>query len=136
MKKLKKKLIFNPNCSFGFGNFNFRGDISDNRNTGIIGQSGFQIGLSANLNDYIDASLLMEEGVVRVDGVNQDELPIKLHEYNKYYWFKINYNFKNVLKNKLLTPYIGIGLSYLKFDSKGSNDDTNDEYEIDLLSQC
>ena len=56
----------------GFGNFNFVGDISDNRNTGIIGQSGFQIGLSANLSEYLDASLLMEEGVVRVDGINRE----------------------------------------------------------------
>ena len=31
------------------------GDISDNRNSALIGQSGFQIGLSANLNDFVDA---------------------------------------------------------------------------------
>ena len=42
---------------------------------------------------------------------------------------------KNIFKNKLLTPYIGLGLSYLKFDSKGSYDNSKDEYEIDLLSQ-
>ena len=30
---------------------------------------------------------------------------------------------------------MGIGLSYLKFDSKGSYDNSNNEYEVDLLSQ-
>ena len=48
---------------------------------------------------------------------------------------RFDYNFKNIFKNKILTPYVGIGLSYLKFDSKGSYDNTKDEYEIDLLSQ-
>ena len=43
-KKLEPKLYI------GFGNFNFRGDISDSRNSGLIGQSGFQIGLAASLN--------------------------------------------------------------------------------------
>ena len=47
---------------------------------------------------------------------------------------RFDYNFKNIFKNRLLTPYMGIGLSYLKFDSKGSYDNSKDEYEIDLLS--
>ena len=75
LNKPKSKANLQPKLFIGFGNFNFRGDISDNRNTGIIGQSGFQVGLSANLNEYIDASLIMEEGVV-LDGV------IKMNYFN------------------------------------------------------
>ena len=130
-----KKFKLQPKLHIGFGNFNFKGDISDTRNTGIIGQSGFQVGLSANLSDYIDASILMEEGVVRVNGVSEDELPTNFKSTINTIGVRFSYNFKNIFDNKLLTPYVGLGLSYLKFDSKGSNDNTNDEYEIDLLSQ-
>ena len=130
-----EKFKLQPKLRVGFGNFNFEGDISDNRNTGIIGQSGFQIGLSTNLNEFIDASLLMEEGVVRVDGINRDDLPTNFMSTINTIGIRFDYNFKNVFKNKLLTPYVGLGLSFLKFDSKGSYDNTNDEYEIDLLSQ-
>jgi hypothetical protein len=130
-----KKFKLQPKLHIGFGNFNFKGDISDTRNTGIIGQSGFQVGLSANLSDYIDASILMEEGVVRVNGVSEDELPTNFKSTINTIGVRFSYNFKNIFNNKLLTPYVGLGLSYLKFDSKGSNDNTNDEYEIDLLSQ-
>ncbi len=130
-----EKIKLQPKLHVGFGNFNFKGDISDNRNTGIIGQSGFQIGLSANLSEYIDASLLMEEGVVRVDGINRNDLPTNFMSTINTIGIRFDYNFKNIFKNRLLTPYLGLGLSYLKFDSKGSYDNTNDEYEIDLLSQ-
>jgi hypothetical protein len=130
-----EKIKLQPKLHIGFGNFNFKGDISDNRNTGIIGQSGFQIGLSANLSEYVDATIMMEEGIVRVDGVNQDELPTNFMSTINTIGIRFNYNFKNVFNNKLLTPYVGLGLSYLKFDSKGSYDNTNNEYEIDLLSQ-
>jgi len=130
-----EKIKLQPKLHVGFGNFNFKGDISDNRNTGIIGQSGFQIGLSANLSEYIDASLLMEEGVVRVDGINRNDLPTNFMSTINTIGIRFDYNFKNVFKNRLLTPYLGLGLSYLKFDSKGSYDNTKDEYEIDLLSQ-
>ena len=129
------KIKLQPKLHIGFGNFNFKGDISDNRNTGIIGQSGFQIGLSANLSEYINASLLMEEGVVRVNGINRDYLPTNFMSTINTIGIRFDYNFKNVFKNRLLTPYAGIGLSYLKFDSKGSYDNSKDEYEIDLLSQ-
>ena len=86
--KKVEKIKLQPKLHIGFGNFNFKGDISDNRNTGIIGQSGFQIGLSANLSEYINASILMEEGVVRVDGINRDDLP-KFYEHYKYHWNKV-----------------------------------------------
>ena len=35
----------------------------------------FQIGLSSNISDYIDASILMEEGILRVNGLTESELP-------------------------------------------------------------
>ena len=41
---------------------------------------------------------------------------------------------KILFNNNFINPYVGVGLSLLKFDSKGSNDASNNEYEIDLLS--
>ena len=130
----EKKIKLQPKLNIGFGNFNFIGDISDNRNSALIGQSGFQIGLSTNLNDFIDASILMEEGVVRVDGINQQNLPKNFKSTINSIGVRIDYNFKNFLNNNIIIPYVGVGLSFIKFDSKGSNDDSNNEYEIDLLS--
>ncbi len=130
-----KKNKLQPKLYIGFGNFNFIGDISDTRNTGIIGQSGFQIGLTTNINEFIDASLLMEEGIVRVDGINQVNFPTNFKSTINTIGLRFDYNFKNIFENKLLTPYLGIGISYLKFDSKGSYDNTNNLYEVDLLNQ-
>ena len=135
LKNEAKKNKLQPKLYIGFGNFNFIGDISDTRNTGIIGQSGFQIGLTTNINEFIDASLLMEEGIVRVDGINQLNFPTNFKSTINTIGLRFDYNFKNIFENKLLTPYLGIGISYLKFDSKGSYDNTNNEYEVDLLNQ-
>ena len=135
LKNEVKKNKLQPKLYIGFGNFNFKGDISDTRNTGIIGQSGFQIGLTTNINEFIDASLLMEEGIVRVDGINQENFPTNFKSTINTIGLRFDYNFKNIFENKLLKPYLGIGISYLKFDSKGSYDNTNNEYEVDLLNQ-
>ena len=135
LKNEAKKNKLQPKLYIGFGNFNFIGDISDTRNTGIIGQSGFQIGLTTNINEFIDASLLMEEGIVRVDGINHVNFPTNFKSTINTIGLRFDYNFKNIFENKLLTPYLGIGISYLKFDSKGSYDNTNNEYEVDLLNQ-
>ena len=130
-----KPFYLQPKLHLGFGNFNFRGDISDTRNTGLIGQSGFQIGLSANLNDHIDAIILMEEGVLRVDGITRDDSPKNFKSTINTFGLRFNYHLNPHASKKLFNPFIGLGLSYLKFDSKGSNDDSNDQYEIDLLTQ-
>ena len=126
-----KPFYLQPKLHLGFGNFNFRGDISDTRNTGLIGQSGFQIGLSANLNDHIDAIILMEEGVLRVDGITRDDSPKNFKSTINTFGLRFNYHLNPHASKKLFNPFIGLGLSYLKFDSKGSNDDSNDQYEID-----
>ncbi len=131
----KKEFQLEPKLHLGFGNFNFRGDISDTRNSGIIGQSGFQIGFSANLNDNIEAILLMEEGVVRVDCISRDDIPKNFKSTINSIGLRFNYHFTSNKSEKVFNPFIGLGLSYLKFDSKGSNDDSNDIYEIDLLNE-
>ena len=64
-----------PKVLFGLGQFNFEGDISDTRNNGLIGRTGMQFGLSANINDFFDANLIIEEGIVRVEGINHEDLP-------------------------------------------------------------
>ena len=126
---------FHPKLILGFSTFNFRGDISDNRKSGLIGRSGFQIGLSSNISDYIDASILMEEGILRVNGLTESELPTNFMSTVNSIGLRFQYNFKNIYENNTLTPFLGIGISYLKFDSKGSYNNTNNEYEVDLLDQ-
>ena len=96
--KNEEKIKLQPKLNIGFGNFNFKGDISDNRNSALIGQSGFQIGLSANLNEFVDASILMEEGVVRVDGISQDNLPKNFKSTINTIGIRIDYNFKNFIQ--------------------------------------
>ena len=123
-----------PKLYIGFGNYNFRGDISDTRNTGLIGQSGFQIGLAASLSENIEAALVMQEGVVRVDGISRDDLPKNFKSTLNSIGFRFNYSLIKSSSDKKISPYFGLGLNYLKFDSKGSNDDSNNAYEIDLLS--
>jgi hypothetical protein len=122
-----------PKVWFGLGDFNYGGDISDSRNNGLIGRTGMQIGLSANINDYFDAAILMEEGIVRVDGLTNEELPENFMSSIFSIGIRFSYNFKNVFKNNRINPFVTAGISHMKFDSKGSNDMSSEHYEIDLL---
>ena len=124
-----------PKVLFGLGQFNFEGDISDTRNNGLIGRTGMLFGLSANLNDFFDAALIIEEGIVRVEGINHEDLPENFMSTVNTFGLRFAYNFKTVFKNTKINPFATAGLTYLKFDSKGSNDATNEVYEIDLLDE-
>lgn len=123
-----------PKVFFGLGDFDFDGDISDSRSNGIIGQTGVIIGLSANINDFFDAAILMADGTVRVNGVTENDLPENFKSDFNSIGLRFSYNFKNIFKNTKINPFASAGISYLKFDSKGSNDETAGEYEIDLLN--
>ena len=103
-----KPFYLQPKLHLGFGNFNFRGDISDTRNTGLIGQSGFQIGLSANLKDHIDAIILMEEGVLRVDGITRDDSPKNFKSTINTFGLRFNYHLNPHASKKLFNPFIGL----------------------------
>lgn len=133
-EKHEHKTKFLPKIFLGFGSFNFGGDISDSRNTGIISRPGFKIGFSSNINDFFDATIYMQEGRLRVDGTNSDDIPTNFLSTVNSIGVNFDYNFKNIFKKSTLRPFVGFGLSYLRFDSKGSNDNTIDSYEIDLLT--
>ena len=124
-----------PKVLFGLGQFNFEGDISDTRNNGFIGRTGMQFGFSANLNDFLDAALIIEEGILRVEGTNHESLPENFMSTVNTVGLRFAYNFKTIFKNTKINPFATAGLTYLKFDSKGSNDATNEAYEIDLLDE-
>lgn len=134
-KPYKHSNSLQPKVLFGLGQFNFNGDISDTRNNGLIGRTGMQFGLSANLNDFFDAALILEEGIVRIEGTNHEELPDNFMSTINSIGLRFSYNFKNVFKNYKINPFATAGLTYLKFDSKGTNDANNEEYEIDLLEE-
>ena len=128
---------FQPKILFGMGEFNFKGDIEDTRNNGLIGRTGVHFGLSTNINDYFNLSIILQEGIVRVDGIKEESVPTN---YPENFMSTLNsiglyldYNFKNfVFKKLVISPFLTTGINYLRFDSKGSNDETNDEYEINL----
>tara|TARA_B100000401_G_scaffold298177_1_gene204621 strand:+ start:842 stop:2962 length:2121 start_codon:yes stop_codon:yes gene_type:complete len=128
---------FQPKILFGMGEFNFKGDIEDTRNNGLIGRTGVHFGLSTNINDYFNLSIILQEGIVRVDGIKEESVPTN---YPENFMSTLNsiglyldYNFKNFVFRKLvISPFLTTGINYLRFDSKGSNDETNDEYEINL----
>ena len=74
--KHQKKL--QPKVMFGLGEFTFNGDISDNRDNGLVGRTGMRFGLTANLNDFFDATLSLEEGIIRINGINHEEAPTNI----------------------------------------------------------
>ena len=131
----KHMIKLQPKVLFGLGQFNFEGDVSDTRNNGLIGRTGMHFGLSANLNDFFDAALIMEEGILRVEGTNHENLPENFMSTVNTIGLRFAYNFKTIFKNTKINPFATAGFTYLKFDSKGSNDATNEAYEIDLLNE-
>ena len=51
-------------------------------------------GLSANLNDFFDAALIIEEGIVRVEGINHEDLPENFMSTVNTFGLRFAYNFK------------------------------------------
>ena len=100
-----------PKVLFGLGQFNFEGDISDTRNNGLIGRTGMLFGLSANLNDFFDAALIIEEGIVRVEGINHEDLPENFMSTVNTFGLRFAYNFKTVFKNTKINPFATAGLT-------------------------
>lgn len=124
-----------PKLYFGLGEYSFDGDVSDSRDNGLMGRTGMHFGLTANLNDFFDATISLSEGIIRVDGIDSEESPENFMSTLNTVGISFNYNFKNIFTTSKLTPFISFGLDYLKFDSRGSNDNTTAEYELDLSKE-
>ena len=59
----------------------------------------------------------MQEGVVRVDGISQDNLPKNFKALSIQLELELITTLK-FFNNNFINPYMGVGLSLIKFDSK------------------
>ena len=87
---------FQPRILFGLGQFNFNGDISDTRDNGLTGRTGMQFGLTTNINDFLEAGLVLEEGIVRVDGIDEDDLPKNFMSTLNSIGIRLSYDLKSI----------------------------------------
>lgn len=117
---------FAPRVGIGAGVFTFFGDVNDNNYQHIFTSTyGVEIRGSANLSRYFDLDLNAIYGNIAVNE----------RSANRNFNFRsetfigtagVSYNFNHLYKRPgIIQPYIGVGVSFINFDSKSDMFDAN-----------
>lgn len=121
-----KDALLAPRVGIGAGVFTFFGDVNDNNYQHIFTSTyGVEVLGSANISRYFDLDLNVIYGNITVnERTTERNLNFKSEMFIGT--AGISYNF-NHLYNKpgIIQPYIGFGVSFINFDSKGDLIDAN-----------
>lgn len=131
-----------PRVGIGAGVFTFFGDVNDNNYQHIFTSTyGVEVRGSANLSRYFDVDLNVIYGNITINErgneVNVDNETVKRNLNFKSEMFigtaGISYNFNHLYKKPgIIQPFIGVGVSFINFDSKSDLTDANgNEYVYD-----
>lgn len=126
-----KDALLAPRVGIGAGVFTFFGDVNDNNYQHIFTSTyGVEVLGSANISRYFDLDLNVIYGNITVnERTTERNLNFKSEMFIGT--AGISYNF-NHLYNKpgIIQPYIGFGVSFINFDSKGDLIDANGNHYV------
>jgi len=129
---LKENLL--PSLFLGYGFFTYLGDVKDNYYLHpTIGRSGLIFGVSKKIKENLYLNFNVINGKLAGNYHNKD-LYINFETNILVGSIYLNYNFKHfidsikLVKNKYISPYIGIGFEFFNFKSKGDLKDANGYY--------
>ncbi|MCB0754219.1 MAG: EF-hand domain-containing protein [Flavobacteriales bacterium] len=115
-----------PRVGIGAGVFTFFGDVNDNNYQHIFTSTyGVEVRGSANLSRYFDLDLNVIYGNVTV---NERTTSRNLNFKSEMFigTAGISYNFNHLYKKPgIIQPFIGVGVSFINFDSKADMKDAN-----------
>lgn len=122
-----------PRVGIGAGVFTFFGDVNDNNYQHIFTSTyGVEIKGSANLSRYFDLDLNVIYGNITV---NERSTERNLNFKSEMFigTAGVSYNFNHLYKKPgIIQPFIGVGVSFINFDSKADLKDANgNEYVYD-----
>jgi len=122
----KANTIYKPVIGIGPGIFNFFGDVNHNKSVNpMIPSYGFNLNISQSLSPSfrVDFDFVMGNLVANERSVDRS-LNFKSRVINGS--VMATYNFAGILKpDRVLNPYLSVGVGILNFDSKGDLTDEN-----------
>lgn len=121
-----KDALLAPRVGIGAGVFTFFGDVNDNNYQHIFTSTyGVEVLGSANISRYFDLDLNVVYGNITVnERTSERNLNFKSEMFIGT--AGISYNFNHLYKKPgIIQPYIGFGVSFINFDSKGDLTDAN-----------
>ena len=121
---------FKPRVGLGIGMFTFYGDIASNHlgYHPTVSRLGYDLSLTNPLTDFLDLSFYVVFGTV---SANERSLTRNLNFQSDITTggFTLNYNFDHILKeDRIIDPYIGVGIESFEFLSKTDLKDVNGVY--------
>jgi hypothetical protein len=115
-----------PRVGIGAGVFTFFGDVNDNNYQHIFTSTyGVEVRGSANLSRYFDLDLNVIFGNITV---NERTTSRNLNFKSEMFigTAGVSYNFNHLYKKPgIIQPFIGVGVSFINFDSKADMKDAN-----------
>lgn len=124
------QIKFKPRIGLGVGMMTFYGDVSNNH-VGFhptVSRVGYDLSVQNELTDWLDLKFYMMWGTV---GSNERSLERNVNFQSDITTggFIFNYNFQNFLKrDRILNPFIGVGIESVEFLSKTDLKDANGNY--------
>jgi hypothetical protein len=116
-----------PRVGIGAGVFTFFGDVNDNNYQHIFTSTyGVQVAASGNLSRYLDLDLTAIYGNIGVNERNAAGRNLNFRSEMFIGTAGVSYNFNHLYKKPgIIQPFIGLGVSFINFDSKSDMFDAN-----------
>lgn len=116
-----------PRIGIGAGVFTFFGDVNDNNYQHIFTSTyGVQLAASGNLSRYFDLDLTAIYGNIGVNERNAAGRNLNFKSEMFIGTAGVSYNFNHLYKKPgIIQPFIGVGVSFINFDSKSDLFDAN-----------
>lgn len=124
-----KSPYYKPIISYGNGLFTYFGDVHDNyRKNPVVGRIGYHVGLSRNINDFLELNFNAIHGYL-TGNERSDDRYINFQTEILSGGVSVYYNFKNFIKKPLpISPFIALGAEYFDYNSKGDLYDAQGNY--------
>tara|TARA_B100001093_G_scaffold318641_1_gene303995 strand:+ start:16190 stop:18187 length:1998 start_codon:yes stop_codon:yes gene_type:complete len=104
------EMPFQPRFILGSSYYNSLGDIQGPDAGSLLGNIGFKSGVSFNLNESVDLSLLFNRFKLAEES-DTDKFSSEVRSFGLH----VDYTFYKLLKNNRLSPLIGIGIHNINF---------------------
>lgn len=116
-----------PRVGVGAGVFTFFGDVNDNNYQHIFTSTyGVELAASGNLSRYFDLDLTAIYGNIGVNERNAAGRNLNFKSEMFIGTAGVSYNFNHLYKKPgIIQPFIGVGVSFINFDSKSDMFDAN-----------
>lgn len=128
-EEVSKEMFYGPTVGLGIGMFKFYGDILDaNYGNPLVSNIGYDLHVKQQLNSFLTVKFYVLFGTLSANerSINRN---LNFKSNITVGGFALMYNFDQFLKeDRIISPYISIGIESLEFHSKTDLYDENGNY--------